>query len=174
MGIGLSCRIFLRIAFRIFSQILPTFEISSTPFSNCAILPWEFTTWAVQPDNPAELFADSDAPICYVLETGGLADTLALSPRLAREVLETLIHHFLNVSWGPVVAAGEASFPIEATKGINNYHLTSDGGTSSYLFVNRDQNAFAITSSLRGEFESDPKTRAEFMELIRHSRPHFA
>jgi NADH-quinone oxidoreductase subunit C/D len=46
--------------------------------------------------------------------------------------IETLIHHFLNVSWGPVIAPGESSFPIEATKGINNYHLTSDGGTSSY------------------------------------------
>ena len=46
--------------------------------------------------------------------------------------IETLIHHFLNVSWGPVIPAGEASFPIEATKGINNYHLVSDGGTTSY------------------------------------------
>jgi NADH-quinone oxidoreductase subunit C/D len=46
--------------------------------------------------------------------------------------IETLIHHFLNVSWGPVIPAGEASFPIEATKGINNYHLLSDGGTGSY------------------------------------------
>ena len=31
------------------------------------------------------------------------------------------------------------------------------------------QNAFAITSSLTGVFQSDPKTRAEFMGLIRHS-----
>jgi NADH-quinone oxidoreductase subunit C/D len=46
--------------------------------------------------------------------------------------IETLIHHFLNVSWGPVIAHGEAAFPIEATKGINNYHLISDGGTGSY------------------------------------------
>ena len=46
--------------------------------------------------------------------------------------IETLIHHFLNVSWGPVMPADEASFPIEATKGINNYHLVSDGGTTSY------------------------------------------
>ena len=48
------------------------------------------------------------------------------------EDIETLIHHFLNVSWGPVIPPGEASFPIEATKGINNYHLISDGGTTSY------------------------------------------
>ncbi len=36
------------------------------------------------------------------------------------------------------------------------------------------QNAFAITSSLRGEFETDPKTRSEFMELIRHQKQSFA
>jgi len=36
------------------------------------------------------------------------------------------------------------------------------------------QNAFAITSSLRGEFQTDSKTRGEFMELIRHSRQSFA
>ncbi|MEQ8516136.1 MAG: NADH-quinone oxidoreductase subunit C/D, partial [Chromatocurvus sp.] len=34
--------------------------------------------------------------------------------------------------WGPVVPAGESSFLIEATKGINSYHLVSDGGTGSY------------------------------------------
>ncbi len=48
------------------------------------------------------------------------------------EDIETLIHHFLNVSWGPVVPTGEASVMIEATKGINSYHLVSDGGTNSY------------------------------------------
>ena len=36
------------------------------------------------------------------------------------------------------------------------------------------QNAFAITSSLRGEFAHDPKTRAEFLQLIRHPKPPFA
>ena len=36
------------------------------------------------------------------------------------------------------------------------------------------QNAFAITSSLRGAFADDPKTRAEFMELIRHHKQAFA
>ena len=46
--------------------------------------------------------------------------------------IETLIHHFLNVSWGPVVPAGEASVMVEATKGLNGYHLVSDGGTTSY------------------------------------------
>jgi len=46
--------------------------------------------------------------------------------------IETLITHFLSVSWGPVIPAGESSQLIEATKGINSYYLTSDGGTMSY------------------------------------------
>ena len=46
--------------------------------------------------------------------------------------IETLIHHFLNVSWGPVIPPGECSVTIEATKGLNMYYLTSDGSTSSY------------------------------------------
>ena len=36
------------------------------------------------------------------------------------------------------------------------------------------QNAFAITSSMRGAFQSDSKTRSEFMELIRHRKESFA
>jgi GTP cyclohydrolase IA len=36
------------------------------------------------------------------------------------------------------------------------------------------QNAFAITSSLKGAFQADPKTRSEFMELIRHRKASFA
>lgn len=46
--------------------------------------------------------------------------------------IETLIHHFLNVSWGPVIPPGEASVTVEATKGLNAYYLISDGGTMSY------------------------------------------
>ncbi|HEX6269766.1 MAG TPA: NADH-quinone oxidoreductase subunit C/D [Anaerolineales bacterium] len=46
--------------------------------------------------------------------------------------IETLIDHFLNVSWGPVIPAGEACLSIEATKGINGYYLISDGNTESY------------------------------------------
>jgi NADH-quinone oxidoreductase subunit C/D len=46
--------------------------------------------------------------------------------------IETLINHFLGVSWGPVLPCGEALGAIEATKGNNGYYLTSDGGTSSY------------------------------------------
>lgn len=46
--------------------------------------------------------------------------------------IETLITHFLNVSWGPVIAHGEAMSCIEATKGANSYYAISDGNTSPY------------------------------------------
>jgi len=46
--------------------------------------------------------------------------------------IETLIDHFLGVSWGPVVPPGEAAVRVEATKGANSYYLVSDGGTGSY------------------------------------------
>jgi NADH-quinone oxidoreductase subunit C/D len=46
--------------------------------------------------------------------------------------IETLITHFLSVTWGPVMPAGESSQLIEATKGINSYYLTSDASTMSY------------------------------------------
>jgi NADH-quinone oxidoreductase subunit C/D len=46
--------------------------------------------------------------------------------------IETLITHFLSVSWGPVPPVGEALGAIEATKGNNGYYLVSDGSTTSY------------------------------------------
>ena len=46
--------------------------------------------------------------------------------------IETLITHFLNVSWGPVIPPGEAMRCIEGTKGAYSYYLTSDGNTSPY------------------------------------------
>jgi len=46
--------------------------------------------------------------------------------------IETLITHFLSVTWGPVIPAGEAMVPIEGAKGANGYYMVSDGGTSSY------------------------------------------
>ena len=46
--------------------------------------------------------------------------------------IETLITHFLQVSWGPVMPANESFQMIEATKGANSYYLTSDGSTVSY------------------------------------------
>jgi NADH-quinone oxidoreductase subunit C/D len=46
--------------------------------------------------------------------------------------IETLITHFLNVSWGPVIPPGEAMVCTEATKGANSYYAISDGNTSPY------------------------------------------
>ncbi len=46
--------------------------------------------------------------------------------------IETLIDHFLGVSWGPVIPPGEACLGIEATKGNNGYYLVSDGTESAY------------------------------------------
>ncbi len=62
------------------------------------------------------------------------AHPLATPPRKERTMhdIETLITHFLNVSWGPVIPHGEVFFGIEATKGNNGYYLISDGSTTSY------------------------------------------
>jgi len=46
--------------------------------------------------------------------------------------IETLITHFLGVTWGPVIPAGEAMIQIEACKGSNAYYLISDHNTSAY------------------------------------------
>jgi NADH-quinone oxidoreductase subunit C/D len=46
--------------------------------------------------------------------------------------IETLIHHFLGVSWGPVLPPGEAAVPTESSKGQTSYYLTSDGAQVSY------------------------------------------
>ncbi|MGE3151799.1 MAG: NADH-quinone oxidoreductase subunit C/D [Nitrospiraceae bacterium] len=46
--------------------------------------------------------------------------------------IETLITHFLSVSWGPVIPPGEAFVGIEGTKGNNGYYLISDGTAWPY------------------------------------------
>ncbi len=59
---------------------------------------------------------------------------LATPPMKARTMhdIETLITHFLNVSWGPVMPVGEVLGAIEGSKGNNGYYLVSDGSTVSY------------------------------------------
>jgi NADH-quinone oxidoreductase subunit C/D len=57
------------------------------------------------------------------------------TPPMKKETMhdiETLIHHFLNVSYGPVIPSGEAFCCVEATKGNNGYYLISDGNINSY------------------------------------------
>jgi NADH-quinone oxidoreductase subunit C/D len=59
---------------------------------------------------------------------------LAVPPRKEKTMkdIETLITHFLSVSWGPVIPAGEAMIPVEGAKGSNGYYLVSDGSSSAY------------------------------------------
>ncbi len=59
---------------------------------------------------------------------------LTTPPRKERTMhdIETLINHFLAVSWGPVIPPGEAFQGIEGTKGNNGYYLISDGNTMPY------------------------------------------
>ncbi|MGE5395750.1 MAG: NADH-quinone oxidoreductase subunit C/D [Candidatus Saccharibacteria bacterium] len=62
------------------------------------------------------------------------AHPLATPPRKERTMkdIETLITHFLNVTWGPVIPVGEAMMPVETSKGGTGYYLISDGSTLSY------------------------------------------
>jgi NADH-quinone oxidoreductase subunit C/D len=57
--------------------------------------------------------------------------TPPLKERTLKDI-ETLIDHFLGVSWGPVIPAGEACRSVEGSKGNHGYYLISDGGTGSY------------------------------------------
>lgn len=59
---------------------------------------------------------------------------LTTPPRKDRTMhdIETLITHFLGVSWGPVIPPGEAFVGIEATKGNNGYYLIGDGDVHAY------------------------------------------
>jgi NADH-quinone oxidoreductase subunit C/D len=54
------------------------------------------------------------------------------NPRGTMHDIETLITHFLSVSWGPVIPPGEAIATIESSKGNYSYYLISDGNIKSY------------------------------------------
>ena len=61
-------------------------------------------------------------------------DPLATPPLKTHTMhdIETLINHFVGVSWGPVLPPGEAEIPTESSKGQTSYYLTSDGSQLSY------------------------------------------
>ena len=64
-----------------------------------------------------------------------IADDHAAMPPNKMETMvniETLIHHFVGVSWGFAIPAGEAHAGIEAPKGNNGYYIVADGGTTPY------------------------------------------
>ncbi|KIZ47478.1 MULTISPECIES: NADH-quinone oxidoreductase subunit C/D [Rhodopseudomonas] len=46
--------------------------------------------------------------------------------------IETMIHHFVGTSWGPVVPAGEATGQVETVRGLTQFSLISDGEPASY------------------------------------------
>jgi NADH-quinone oxidoreductase subunit C/D len=46
--------------------------------------------------------------------------------------IETLIHHFLGVSWGPVIPPGEGMLFTESAKGSYSFYMISDGNTAPY------------------------------------------
>ncbi|WP_343152968.1 NADH-quinone oxidoreductase subunit C/D [Buchnera aphidicola] len=74
------------------------------------------------------------------------------------EDIESMITHFLQMSWGPIMPPNESFQMIEATKGINSYYLISDGSTMSYRTRIRTP-SFAhlqqIPSVIRGSLLSD-------------------
>jgi len=72
--------------------------------------------------------------------------------------IETMINHFLQVSWGPVIPPNESFQMIEATKGINSYYLISNGSTVSYRTRIRTPSfphLQQIPSVIRGSLISD-------------------
>ncbi len=72
--------------------------------------------------------------------------------------IESMITHFLQMSWGPVISPNESLQMVEATKGINSYYLISDGNSVSYRTRIRTP-SFAhlqqIPSVIRGHVISD-------------------
>lgn len=50
----------------------------------------------------------------------------------ALQDIETLIAHFLNVTWGPAIPAGEAAATVEGAKGLYSYYAVSDGAPQPY------------------------------------------
>ena len=46
--------------------------------------------------------------------------------------IESLIHHFINVSGGPKIPKGEAYMACEIPRGEQGYYVVSDGVGSAY------------------------------------------
>lgn len=59
---------------------------------------------------------------------------LAMPPRKEQTMvaIETLINHFLSVSWGQPVPSGEAEVLTEGAKGAYSYYVMSDGSNYPY------------------------------------------
>lgn len=59
---------------------------------------------------------------------------LTTPPRKERTLkdIETLITHFLGVTWGPVIPAGESMLQFETSKGSSGYYMVSDNNIMAY------------------------------------------
>lgn len=89
-----------------------------------------FATWArpaVQPENPRNILSDGEASICYVLETGGLADTLALERACQRSNLpsptESLAYGGADENRRTVVLRGKRGFVFRHPRSTGSTRL---------------------------------------------------
>lgn len=107
-----------------------------------------FGLWArptVQPDVPAELLADADGAVCYVLESGGLADMLALEQACRKHGLPSpsapLEFAGLREGSSTVVLRRRRGFLIQRPSGTGSTRLRRlvdagvDAGNKRLLFV---------------------------------------
>ena len=105
------------------------FDIPTAPDGDC------FSRAVVRVEEMRQSLRIIEQCLTYMPEGHYKSDhPLATPPRKEKTMhhIETLIDHFLSVSWGPVIPPGEASCGIEAPKGNATYYLISDGGTMSY------------------------------------------
>ena len=83
----------------------------------------------------------------------------AVPPKAATlKDIETLIHHFVNVTRGPKIPQGEAYTAIESPRGDQGYYVVSDGASSAYRMRIRTPafaNVQAIPLMARGASISD-------------------